>query len=139
MTGSTTTPLDVADAFVSAWNRHDMAALADLFAADAHFVNVVGLWWRGRGEIQAAHEATHRSMFRDSQLHQLATEVRHPVDGIAIARTHWRLEGHRAPDDSPLPPREGVLVQVMVPREGGWQIIDAQNTDKVEGVLSRPQ
>ncbi|MGK9232137.1 SgcJ/EcaC family oxidoreductase [Inquilinus limosus] len=55
---------DVPAAFIAAWNRHDMAALAALFAEDADFVNVVGLWWRSRAEIEAAHAATHATSSR---------------------------------------------------------------------------
>lgn len=33
----------VIHAFAECWNRHDMDAFAELFAADAEFVNVVGL------------------------------------------------------------------------------------------------
>jgi len=43
----------VVNAFADAWNQHDMEAFAQLFAADAEFVNVVGLWWKGRGGDQA--------------------------------------------------------------------------------------
>ena len=46
-------PEDVSSAFTAAWNRHDMAALAAVFTPDAQFVNVVGLWWKSRAEIEA--------------------------------------------------------------------------------------
>ena len=49
--------------FVSAWNEHDMRALSRLFADDADFVNVVGIWWKSRREIEAAHAATHQTLF----------------------------------------------------------------------------
>jgi len=35
---------EVAAALVDDWNRHDMASFANL--------NVIGLWWHGRAEIQ---------------------------------------------------------------------------------------
>jgi uncharacterized protein (TIGR02246 family) len=139
-------PVTTADAvrhqveqFAECWNRHDMKAFADLFAANAEFVNVVGLWWKGREDIFQAHKFTHATMFKSSRLTLLDTAVRSPQDGIAIARTRWRLEGHTAPDGSALPPRTGLLVTVLQRTGTGWLIIDAQNTDIVEGVLSRPQ
>jgi len=62
---------------------------------------------------------------------------------MAIARARWRLEGHLGADGQALPPREGILVHLLA-RSGdgtgaGWKIIDSQNTDIVDGVLSRPQ
>jgi uncharacterized protein (TIGR02246 family) len=127
------------NAFADAWNRHDMEAFFQLFATDAEFVNVVGLWWKGRDEIRQAHEATHATMFKNSCLTILETSVRFPSPHFAIARSKWRLEGHVSPEGQALPPRIGILVNVLVSDNGSWSIIDSQNTDIVEGVLSRPQ
>src|SRR5450432_3169888 len=95
--------LAIVSAFAEAWNQHDMAAFADLFAPDAEFVNVVGIWWKGKESIRKAHEFTHSSMFKHSRLSILATEVRFPVEQIAIARSTWSMEGHVSPDGAALP------------------------------------
>ncbi|MGE0826279.1 MAG: SgcJ/EcaC family oxidoreductase [Candidatus Binatia bacterium] len=129
----------VVNAFAEAWNRHDMEAFAQLFAADAEFVNVVGLWWKGRAEIRQAHEVMHASIFKNSHLTILETSVRFPVPQIAIARSRWCLEGHVSPEGQTLPPRMGFLVNVFTRDNATWVIIDSQNTDIVEGVLSRSQ
>jgi len=129
----------VVAAFAEAWNRHDMEAFAELFAPDAEFVNVVGMWWKGRAEIKAAHEFTHSTMFKSSRLTILETTVRFPAPQLAIARSRWLLENHGSPDGAALPARNGVLVNVLSLRGGRWSIIDAQNTDIIEGVVSRPQ
>ena len=68
-------PSDAGRAFAEAWNRHDMDDFASLFCEDANFVNVVGMWWRNRSEIEAAHRATHATMFRDSQLEGVVSSV----------------------------------------------------------------
>src|SRR6478752_3394821 len=97
MNQETEQALAVVSAFAEAWNRHDMAAFADLFAADAEFVNVVGIWWKGRESIRSAHEFTHSSMFKHSRLSILSTEVRFPVEEVAIVRSRWTLDGHLSP------------------------------------------
>ncbi len=129
----------VVHAFAECWNRHDMNAFAELFAPDAEFVNVVGLWWKGRDEIKKAHEFTHATMFKNSRLTITDVSVRFPVASIAMARSRWVLEGHVSPEGAPLPPRTGILLSVLARSSGVWSIIDAQNTDIIEGVLSRPQ
>jgi uncharacterized protein (TIGR02246 family) len=139
MNQETEQALAVVSAFAEAWNRHDMAAFADLFAADAEFVNVVGIWWKGRESIRSAHEFTHASMFKHSRLGILSTEVRFPVEDLAIARSRWTLEGHVSPDGAALPQRSGILLNVLQRSSHSWKIIDSQNTDIVEGVASRPQ
>jgi len=129
----------VVQAFAQCWNRHDMDAFAELFSEDAEFVNVVGLWWKGRAEIKAAHEFTHQTIFKNSRLTIAEVSTRFPAPGIAIARCRWNLEGHVTPTGTPLPERNGVLLNVLRQESGGWSIIDAQNTDIIEGELSRPQ
>ena len=98
---------DVPAAFIAAWNRHDMAALAALFTEDAEFVNVVGLWWRTRAEIEAAHAATHATMFRDSRLKGDMAEVTSLGPGIAALHVTWTLTGQSTPDGTPAEPRQG--------------------------------
>jgi uncharacterized protein (TIGR02246 family) len=139
MNEQTDQALAIVSAFAEAWNRHDMAAFADLFSADAEFVNVVGTWWKGKGAIRDAHEFTHSSMFKHSRLTILSTEVRFPVEEIAIARSRWSMEGHVSPDGAALPRRIGILMNVLRRSSPSWMIIDSQNTDIVEGVASRPQ
>ncbi|BCW92730.1 MAG: hypothetical protein KatS3mg007_0624 [Thermoanaerobaculum sp.] len=129
----------VVDTFAECWNRHDMNAFAELFAPDAEFVNVVGLWWKGKDEIKRAHERTHATMFKNSRLTITEVSVRFPVAGMAIARSRWVLEGHVSPEGAPLPLRSGILLTVLTRSSGTWLITDAQNTDVIEGVLSRPQ
>jgi uncharacterized protein (TIGR02246 family) len=129
----------VVAAFADTWNRHDIGALAELFAPDAEFVNVVGMWWKGRTEIKQAHEFTHSTIFRNSRLTIADASIRLPTPELAIARARWRLEGHTSPEGATLPPRDGILVYLVALKDGKWSIIDTQNTDVIEGVVSRPQ
>lgn len=129
----------VVHAFAECWNRHDMEAFGELFSPDAEFVNVVGIWWKGREEIRAAHRVTHQTIFKDSHLTLSDVSIRFPVDSVAIARCRWILEGHLSPEGEALPDRHGILLHVLLRKGEAWWIIDSQNTDVVEGVLSRPQ
>jgi uncharacterized protein (TIGR02246 family) len=129
----------VVEAFAESWNKHDMNAFAELFSPDAEFVNVVGLWWRGRAEIKAAHEFTHQTLFKNSRLSIDEIAVRFPAPAIAISRCRWTLEGHVTPEGAPLPARRGILLNLLRRESGKWLIIDSQNTDIIEGVASRPQ
>lgn len=66
----------VVSRFIKAWNSHDMKAFANLFTEDADFVNVIGLWWKGRGDIQKQHELLHATrMNGDRSLAECLTEA----------------------------------------------------------------
>lgn len=139
MSNQTAEVTAIVHTFADCWNRHDMNSFAQLFSEDAEFVNVVGLWWKGREEIRRAHEFTHATMFKNSHLTIMGVKVRFPVENIAIARAQWVLEGHVSPEGAALPARNGILLNVLSVAPAGWTIIDSQNTDIIEGELSRPQ
>lgn len=129
----------VVNAFAEAWNHHDMERFAALFAPDAQFVNVVGMWWKGAKEIKEAHQFIHATIFRNSRLTLDEISVRFPVQELAIARCRWTLEGHTDSAGTALPVRTGILVNLLTRNDARWSIVDSQNTDIVEGVVSRPQ
>jgi uncharacterized protein (TIGR02246 family) len=130
---------EMVHAFGEHWNRHDMEAFAQLFAEDAEFVNVVGLWWKGREEIKRAHMATHATMFRKSRLRIGDVMIRFVKRDVAVARASWELTGHLGPSGETLPDRKGILMNLLVRTDAGWKIVDSQNTDIIEGVLAPPQ
>ena len=129
-------PDSLARAFADAWNRHDMRDFANLFAPDANFVNVVGIWWKNQAEIEEAHRATHNTIFRDSRLEgEVSSTIELAPDVVAIHYS-WSLTGAAAPNGSPAGPRKGILLLVLQRDESGWLIKVAQNTDIVPGVVA---
>src|SRR4051812_10585727 len=50
------------------WNRHDAAAWAAPFDADAEFVNIVGMRLAGREQIQQRHAELFQGIFSQSRV-----------------------------------------------------------------------
>ena len=46
----------VLEGWEAAWNAADMNAMWQLATDDIHWVNVVGMHWRGKAEVQKAHQ-----------------------------------------------------------------------------------
>ncbi|ESY66463.1 MULTISPECIES: SgcJ/EcaC family oxidoreductase [Mesorhizobium] len=129
-------PEHVAAALANAWNRHDMDEFASLFASDANFVNVVGVWWKNRSGIEAAHRATHDTMFRDSRLEGDVSSVVELAQGLASIHHSWTLTGASAPDGTPIGIRKGILLLIVQEGRSGWRIKVAQNTDIVPAIVA---
>ena len=125
-------PEDMPAAFRAAWMARDASMLANLFAEDADFVNVVGLWWGKREQIEEAHAYGFRRIFADSTLRVGRTQLRRMGD-VAVIHARFTLDGQRAPNGQPLGVRRTVMTFVMSRREGGWLCVAAQNTDIHEG------
>ena len=124
--------------FASAWNAHDIAALARLFAEDADFVNVVGIWWRDRRAIEEAHALAHRTFFRSTRLQIDEVTVKHLRPDLATVHSTWTLSGQEEPDGSIGQPRHGILLFVASQEDTGWLVRAAQNTDIVPQALTTP-
>jgi len=120
-------------AFADRWHSRDGRHLAELFAEDAEFVNVVGRWWRTRADIARAHDYALKSFFAGTRLSPGVTTVRQLGDGHAVVRCRFRLTGQRAPDGSVAGDRRTVFTFVLEARDAGWICVSAQNTDIVDG------
>lgn len=126
-------PEDVVRCWEAAWNSADAEALAGLFAEDAEFVNVVGLWWHDRNRIREAHAYGFSTIFPGSTITMGTPRVRMVGDRAATVHSKWRLRGQVSPGGEPADEREGIFTFVLERREDGWITVAAQNTDIVRG------
>lgn len=119
-------------AFRDAWMARDGEAIGALFAEDADFVNVVGIWWEDRAAIARAHGHALGSFFARTRLSIGRVKVRRLGD-TAVVHARVRLTGQAAPDASDAGARTTILVFVLERRGDGWFAVAAQNTDVVPG------
>jgi uncharacterized protein (TIGR02246 family) len=112
-----------------AWNRHDIKALSALVAEDVRFVNVAGNVLNGREEFEKLQTRTHATQFKDSVRTVTGTEIKFLTPDIAVAHIRWGMRGDKDGDGTPRPPRDGVMMQVLVKRGGAWTIVAVQNTN----------
>jgi uncharacterized protein (TIGR02246 family) len=119
-------PEDVAAAFQSAWNAHDMAAFGALFHDDATFVNRFAHYVRGVAEIIGLHKPIHETIYRDSTLsNELISVV--PVGSEAAIVHFWSRLG--AGTAHPAGPHDvdTLILAVLTQRQGVWKIQALEN------------
>ncbi len=122
----------VVASLAESWNRHDMMAFAAAFAANADFVNVIGMHWQGRQEIEAKHTLTHRTIFRNSTLQVIDQSVRFLSPRIALAHVSTELKGAESLRERVAPEtRRALMSCVLVKEADRWLITAAHNTDIV--------
>jgi uncharacterized protein (TIGR02246 family) len=124
---------NIVAALADSWNRHDMAMYAAQFTKDADFVNVIGMHWRGRGEIETRHADVHRTIFRNSTLRTLDYSLRLLSPGIVLTHINWEMSGHENPPGANFAHgvRHGVITGVFVEQGGRWLIAAFHNTEVV--------
>ncbi|WP_170328239.1 SgcJ/EcaC family oxidoreductase [Ruegeria arenilitoris] len=127
------TPEDIPHFFAKAWMARDAKALARLFAKDADFVNVVGLWWHNRADIERAHDYGLKTFFQESEILPRRIKVRRVGENIAIIHTRWKLTGQIDKQGEKLGVRFAIMVFVAERTTDGWHVLAAHNTDVVPG------
>jgi len=113
----------------AAWNSHDMKAMATLLTEDADFINVAGLHWKGRSQIESEHAERHRTNLKESisATRHIGVQILAPT--IALVHIDWSISGDKDFDGTPRSPREGIFTWVMEKIDGAWLIRAAQNTN----------
>lgn len=127
-------PEELPQLFVDAWNQKDASALAALFAEDAEFVNVVGLWWHDRAAIWKAHEYGLRVIFPDSTLHLRQKKVKMLGEKVAVVHARMKLTGQSPHGEVRHPADRFNIFTFVVQHEApGWLCVAAHNNDQVPG------
>ena len=130
-------PGRIARLWISAWNAHDADRIAALFADDAEFVNVTGLWWHDRASIQKAHAYGFDTIFGDSTAELLGTSVRWLTgrsggEAVAVVHAKMKIEGQTPVGDVEAPGVRRTLFSFVVYRAADvWHCASAHNTDVI--------
>lgn len=114
--------------YEACWNRHDMDALSEHFADDAHWINIVGMYWPGKAAVVGAHKGLHSTFFRTTQQQLIDVSVRLIAPSVAIAVAYLQMEAFSPPDGSHRPAAGNRLSFVLVQRDGAWRIAHGHNT-----------
>jgi uncharacterized protein (TIGR02246 family) len=112
----------------NAWNRHDMRALAELFSDDAHWINIVGMHWPGKSAVVAAHEAFHRTFFRETDIELADVGIRLIAQEVAAAIVLLKVGPFTPPDGRQRPESKDRLSLILGKRDGKWRIVHGHNT-----------
>lgn len=130
-------PKSIISGFQQAWNQHDADALAELFVADADFVNVTGLWWNTKQRIRQAHAFGFDNIFGDSTMTVGRTEVRMLGTDHAVVHARVTVIGQRTPAGHIAHDRRTLFNFVVTRLHDAhgvhWKAVSAQNTDVVPG------
>jgi uncharacterized protein (TIGR02246 family) len=117
---------DAPAAFQSAWNAHDMTALASLFHPNATFVNRFGHFVRGVDAIVQLHEPIHATIYRDSSLENELLELTTLAAGVAVVHFWSRLRvGYAHPAGAHVV--DTLILAVLTQRDGRWGIQALEN------------
>jgi len=105
------------------WNTKSGAVFAKPFAEDADYVVINGMYFKGRADIQTAHQRIFDTIFKDTKISLTVKQIRFLRSDVAVIH----VNGHR---DGPTKELTGdaILTLVMTKEQQGWTIAAFQNT-----------
>lgn len=120
----------LAEAFIAAWNTHDMVSFGKLLTEDVDWVNVDAGRGKGREMVEQGHVRVHVGKFKDSVMTLNKVEVAVLKPDVALVHVAWGLRGDRNDDGTPREPREGLFTWVTVKDGHAWKIRASHNTNR---------
>jgi uncharacterized protein (TIGR02246 family) len=107
---------------IGAWNRHDAAAFARVYADDADLTNVIGTTLHGRKAISDHHAQLFETIFKKSRLEPGEIKVRFLSASIAVMDVRWEMTGALDWDGKEIPIRKGLLTWIVMWQRGAWLV-----------------
>ena len=127
------TPEDIPRFFAEAWNEKDADKLASMFHEKADFINVVGIWWSHRDDIQKAHDYGFRVIFPDSHLNVTKIKTRYLGEHAAVVHARMHLRGQSSHQGQQAGLRRNMFTFVVQKEASEWVCVSAHNTDIIPG------
>lgn len=112
--------------FAAAWNRHDVKAMAAVWASDGDLINPFGRVAKGRAEVEKLFADEHSTVMKDSTFTITNMTVRLIKPDVAIADWDVEIAGMHAADGSAIPTQKMHVSDVMVKKAGQWSTVSAR-------------
>lgn len=133
------------DELIASWNNHDYNDMANYATEDCDWVNVKGMWWKGRKEVLYAHQEYHKTIFKNTSLKKNSTTIRFISSDVAIIHLSWHTGAFNTPSGTAVPEGDDLATLVFVKKNGTWLLTAAENVNVIEAsqkhnpVLSMPK
>ena len=115
------------DALIKSWNDHNYADMKNYATEDCEWVNIVGMWWKNRDEVQNAHDAFHKTIFKDVPLSKIKTTIRFITGDVAIVHLEQHIGAYTTPSGHQFPEADNHTTLVFVKKDMKWLLTTGQN------------
>ena len=117
------------DAFIASWNKHDFSDMKNYVVEDCDFVNIVGMHWKGRENIQYAHQTYHDQFFKNTPMEKQSLAIRSLTPDVAIVHLVWHIGAFDAPDGSIRGNNDDLATMIFAKRNGKWLLAASGNVE----------
>lgn len=115
--------------FTNAWNDHAGQGSADYYSQDADFVNIFGMAFAGKQEIEERHIKIHETFLKGSIFEVTDLRLREAKPGVVVGHVYWKVSNIQKPGKDPLNEvMKGIFTHVFLKNQDKWEVTATQNT-----------
>ena len=118
------------------WNNHNMDSLGTILKEDVDFVNLAGVWLKGKAASVKLLKQVHQTTFKNSIWTTDSMQIRYVKPDLAILHIGWGISGDVDPDGTSRKPRHGIFTWVVIKEKGQWQLLAIDNANIRESPFS---
>lgn len=130
----------IVDEIVASWNAGDAERMYRLATDDVEWINIMGMYWRGKAQVQAAHHAILTTRYKGVGETLEEIETLRPIGADAVlAVVRKRIHAFVAPDGVAIPPTQNRLTLVFQQTPDGLRLAHGANVEiNARAALSDP-
>jgi len=118
---------------VTNYRDHKFQDMAGYATEDVSWVNIVGMWWRGRPQVQEAHQAIFDRIFTGVKFTPGPPTIRLVTPDVAVVNLYCGVGAFYPPDGvnrgtNKMGDNQDLLTLVLVKQRGSWLLTAGQNT-----------
>jgi uncharacterized protein (TIGR02246 family) len=118
---------------VADWNTHEFKNMDAYVTEDVDWVNIVGMWWKGKSEVKNSHQTGFDYFFKGVPFTRNSLDIRLLTADVAIAHLVCHVGSLFPPDGidrvtNRTPETDNLLTLVYVKKNGTWLLSSGQNT-----------
>jgi len=120
----------IVEEIVASWNAGDAERMYRLATDDIEWVNIMGMYWRGKAQVQAAHHAILTTRYKGVGETLEEIESIRPIGPdavLAVVRT--RIDAFTAPDGALIPSIQNRLTLVFRVTPDGLRLAHGANVE----------
>ena len=119
------------EAMIYSWNHHNYDDMKNYSTENTDWVNVVGMWWKGRKQSQYAHQELHNTILKTSICEKKSVTIRFITNDVAIVHIEWHFYDTNPdvtmPDGTKGHPNDDLATLVFVKESGKWLLTAGEN------------
>ena len=130
----------VATSFNNSWNKHDFKDMSNYTMKDADFINPVGIWWKGRSDVQKSIQHAHDAILKNTPMTMLSTSIRFVTPSVALVTVIGKVGTFYPPagvdnGQNKAGGNRVISTMVIVKQNGKWLFASLQATDINEDIV----